>query len=103
MLRWTYSDTYHQHYLTLHGTQVAMVDECVGGQYRVIVNRQRILGRVAGGRAPSLAHAQKMVERWATANLPRLEREVAEYQANLPRHRGADWGRESPTPNGGVG
>lgn len=85
MLAWEYSERFKQHYLMLDGFQVAMVDDGPPGWYRVIVNQQRSMGKLVSGKAPTLEHGKKMAERWARANLPRLEQEVAEKDAR--RHR----------------
>lgn len=43
----------------------------------VHVNRQRGLDdKVTAGKAKTLAHGKKMAERWARANLPRIQREI---------------------------
>lgn len=88
MLTWDPPNTYDQHWLKLHGVEVALVSEGPPGVWVVHINRQRYMdARVTTGRSPTLAHAQKMAERWAMANLPRLEVEVAERIARRPKHR----------------
>ena len=86
MLTWDKVNFYGQHWLKLHGVEVALLSEGPPGRWVVHINRQRYMDpRVTAGPSPTLAHAKKMAERWATANLPRLEVEVADriasYQA----------------------
>ena len=87
MLTWEYSDRFRQHYLLLKGEQIAMVDDGAPGWFRVIVNRQQYMGKLTMGRSPTIAHGKKMAERWARANMPRIERELAERIARRPGSR----------------
>jgi hypothetical protein len=88
MLAWDPANYYGQHWLKLDGVEVVLVAEAAPGSWVVHVNRQRYMeSRVAAGRSPTLAHGKKMAERWARANLPRLEVEVAERIARRPKHR----------------
>lgn len=88
MLTWDPANYYGQHWLKLDGVEVVLVTEGPPGVWVVHVNRQRYMeARVTAGRSPTFRHAQKMAERWARANLPRLEVEVAERIAKRPRHR----------------
>ena len=88
MLAWDKVNNYGQHWLKLHGVEVVLVSEGPPGQWVVHVNRQRYMeARVTSGRSPTLEHAKKMAERWARANLPRLEAEVADRIARRPKHR----------------
>ena len=75
MLNWDPVNYYGQHWLKLHGVEVALVAEGPPGQWVVHVNRQRHMDtRITSGRSPTLAHAKKMAERWAKANMGRLDR-----------------------------
>ena len=90
MLAWDKVNLYGQHWLKLHGVEIALVHSAVHPEWpwTVTVQRQRgIEAKLVGGRAKTLEHGKKMAERWAAANLRRLEGEVAEriasYQARL--------------------
>ena len=90
MLTWDPVNTYGQHWLKLHGIEIALVDSTVDPDWpwSVTVQRQRgIEAKLVGGRAKTLEHGKKMAERWARANLPRLEVEVARRLAERVRHR----------------
>lgn len=88
MLTWDKVNYYGQHWLKLHGVEIVLVTEAAPGSWTVHVNRQRYMeARITSGRSPSLAHAKKMAERWAGANMPRLEVEVADRIARRPKHR----------------
>jgi hypothetical protein len=87
MLTWEYSDRFDQHWLLLDGEHVAMVHRGVQGQFLVMVNRQRPMALTRQASAVSVEHGKRMAERWATANLPRLEVEVADRIAKRPKHR----------------
>jgi hypothetical protein len=83
MLTWDKVNFYGPHWLKLRGVEVALVSEGPPGRWVVHINRQRYMDpRVTAGPSPTLAHAKKMAERWARANLPRLEVEVAERVAS---------------------
>ena len=90
MLTWDPVNTYGQHWLKLHGIEIALVDGTVdpAWPWSVTVQRQRgIESKLVGGRAKTLEHGKKMAERWALANLPRLEAEVVRRLAERVRHR----------------
>ena len=90
MLTWDPVNTYGQHWLKLHGVEVALVDRTVdpAWPWSVTVQRQRgIESKLVGGRAKTLEYGKKMAERWAMANMPRLEVEVARRLAERVRHR----------------
>ena len=90
MLTWDPVNTYGQHWLKLHGVEVALVSDRndPAWPWTVSVERQRgIEAKLVGGHAKTLEHGKKMAERWALANLPRLEVEVADRIARRPKHR----------------
>lgn len=90
MLTWDQVNTYGQHWLKLRGIEIALVDRTVdpAWPWSVTVHRQRgIEAKLVGGRAKTLEHGKKMAERWARANLPRLEAEVARRLAERVKHR----------------
>lgn len=90
MLTWDPVNNYGQHWLKLHGIEIALVDRTVdpGWPWAVTVQRQRgIEAKLVGGRAKTLEHGKKMAERWARANLALLEVEVARRLAERVKHR----------------
>lgn len=90
MLTWDPVNGYGQHWLKLHGVEVALVDRTVNPElpWSVTVHRQRsIEAKLVGGKAKTLEHGKKMAERWARANLPQLEVEVARRLAMQTKHR----------------
>jgi hypothetical protein len=89
MLTWDPVNTYGQHWLKLQGIEIALVDKTVdpAWPWSVTVDRQRgIESKLVGGRSKTLEHGKKMAERWARANLPRLEVEVARKAAARVKH-----------------
>ncbi len=90
MLTWDPVNTYGQHWLKLHGIEIALVDRTTNADWpwSVTVQRQRsIEAKLVGGRAKTLEHGKKMAERWARANLARLELEVARRLAERVKHK----------------
>ena len=90
MLIWDPVNTYGQHWLKLHGIEIALVDRAVHPEWpwSVTVHRQRsIEAKLVGGRAKTLDHGKKMAERWARANLALLEVEVERRLTERVRHR----------------
>ncbi len=61
-----------------------MVDLDVAGWPLVTVNRQRDMRRLLVGKAATVDHGKKMAERWARANLARLQVDVAVKKAGRP-------------------
>ncbi len=88
MLAWDPVNRYGQHWLTLHGVEVALVSDRQdpAWPWLVSVNRHRSFdSKLVAGKAKTLAHAKKMAERWARVNLARLEIEVADRLARRRR------------------
>lgn len=73
--QWRLDDRYGHHWLLCNGREVALVNKVSEGRWLMGVNRQRWSGK-GRGYAATLAHAKRMVERWATVNAERLRREV---------------------------
>ncbi len=100
MLAWHPVNNYGQHWLKLQGVEIAFVTTRLEETWPwlVMVNRQQGLeGKLAVGKAKTLAHAKKTVERWARANLPRLKVGVANREAGRSRLRATRYVATSPT------
>lgn len=81
--QWRFDDRYGHHWLLCNGREVALVNKVSEGKWLMGVNRQRWSGS-GRGYTSTLAHAKRMVERWATANAKRLRLEVLDQKLLNP-------------------
>ncbi|WP_141400685.1 hypothetical protein [Pseudoxanthomonas wuyuanensis] len=80
---WHLDDRYGHHWLRRNRHEVALINRVSEGRWLMTVNRQRSDAK-GHGYAATLAHAKRMVERWAAVNAERLRLEVLDDRLGAP-------------------